>query len=315
MSQKIHKSDKSNSKAQDCKVGMLQAPLTPLDDSEGGYVPQNLPPIIDAHVHLFPDHIFASIWKWFDRFGWPIRYKLTSAQAIEFLLSRGIHHIVGLHYAHKPGIARELNRFMADICGSYSTVTGMATVMPGEKDADMILKEAFDLGLSGVKLHSHVQCFDLVSKVMDEIYETCVKFDKPLIMHAGREPKSPGYRCDPHQLCSAEKLESIIRNYPNLKICVPHMGADEFDAYGQMVERYDNLWLDTTMALAEYLPTSHFPNLAKMRTDRIIFGSDFPGIPYAWDREIKKLCQIGLPESYLTQILSQNARDFYAIHN
>jgi len=314
LSKKNNIIDQVSPKSRSSKRGMLEAPLTLLDDPEGDGVPENLPPIIDAHVHLFPDSIFASIWKWFDQFGWPIRYKLTSPDVIEFLLSHGISRIVALHYAHKPGIARKLNRYMADICSSYSQVTGMATVMPGEKDAAAILKEAFDLGLAGVKLHSHVQCFDLISKEMYEIYDTCTQYGKPLIMHAGREPKSPGYRCDPHQLCSAEKLESIIKNYPGLNICVPHLGADEFDAYRQMVERYDNLWLDTTMALAEYLPTTYFPDLARMRTDRIIFGTDFPSIPYAWDREIKKLCQLKLPAQHLSMILDQNARDFYSIN-
>jgi hypothetical protein len=90
--------------------GLLAGPMPSIDDSEGDQVPEILPPVVDAHVHLFPDHILASIWRWFDRFGWPIRYKLTSSRAIEFLLSRGIDHIVALHYAHKPGIARELKR-------------------------------------------------------------------------------------------------------------------------------------------------------------------------------------------------------------
>ena len=120
--------------------GLLSTPMPSINDKEGDRVPEFLPPVVDAHVHLFPDRICTSIWKWFDQFGWPIRYKLTSSRAIEFLLSRGIDHIVALHYAHKPGIAREMNTYMADVCRSHSRVTGLATVLPGEKNAAEILK-------------------------------------------------------------------------------------------------------------------------------------------------------------------------------
>jgi len=135
-----------------------------------------------------------------------------------------------------------------------------------------------------------------------------------LIIHAGREPKSPGYNCDPHVLCSAEKFEQVIQSYPHLRICVPHMGIDEFEAYERMLEHYDNLWLDTTMTLAEYLPTDYFPDLSQMRADRIIFGTDFPNIPYAWDRELKRLCQLNLPEDTLALILGENAKHLFSIN-
>ncbi len=293
--------------------GMLQTPLPALDDREQDHVPKTLPAVIDAHVHLFPENLFASIWQWFEKFGWPIRYHLKSNEVLEFLLSRGVRHIVGLHYAHRPGVARELNAYMAQLCRNFPQLTGMATVYPGEDSAGHILTEAFDRGLSGVKLHCHVQCFDMLGSAMHEIYRLCQESDKPLIMHVGREPKSPAYPCDPYELCSATRLECVIKEYPGLRVCVPHLGADEFDAYRSLLARYDNLWLDTTMALADYLPFDNIPDLAQMRADRLIFGSDFPNLPYAWDRELKRIGRLNLAPQRLSKLLSQNAVEFYAI--
>ena len=88
-------------------AGVLDRPLPLVNDPEGDRVPDSLPFIVDGHVHLFPNPIFSSVWKWFDEFGWPIRYKLTSEKILGFLLSRGINHIVALHYAHKPGVSRK----------------------------------------------------------------------------------------------------------------------------------------------------------------------------------------------------------------
>ena len=225
-----------------------------------------------------------------------------------------MNRIVGLHYAHRPGVARELNAYMAKLCQCFPQLTAMATVYPGEEKALQILTEAFDTGLSGVKLHCHVQCFEMLGPAMHEIYMLCQQLDKPLIMHVGREPKSPAYPCDPYALCSAENLEQVIKTYPGLRVCVPHLGADEFDTYHRLIDSYDNLWLDTTMTLADYLPFDNVPDLATMRADRLIFGSDFPNLPYAWDRELQRIARLNLAPQRLTNLLSQNAVEFYRIN-
>ena len=35
--------------------GALARPLSGLDDEEGERAPQGLPPVVDAHVHVYPD--------------------------------------------------------------------------------------------------------------------------------------------------------------------------------------------------------------------------------------------------------------------
>ncbi len=189
----------------------------------------------------------------------------------------------------------------------------MATVFPSEPNAGGILEEAFDLGLAGVKLHCHVQCFGPDAPAMDAIYEVCATWGKPLLIHASREPKSPAYHCDPHMLCAAAKIERVLRNYPHLKLCVPHLGVDEFDAYAALLTRYDNLWLDTTMTLADYLPYAWPWRLLEMRPERILYGTDFPNLPYAWDREIRRLCKAKLSDATLTRILGETARELYGL--
>src|SRR6202012_2476863 len=97
----------------------------------------------------------------FDHYGWPIRYKLKTPDVIRFALDRGVGRIVALCYAHKPGMARALNAYMAEIARTEPRVTALATVFPGEPDAAQILADAFAAGLAGVKMHCHVQCFSL----------------------------------------------------------------------------------------------------------------------------------------------------------
>ena len=293
---------------------MLKPNLPSLNDSEGSTVPTGLPEIVDAHVHIFPQNIFSAIWRWFDEHAWHIRYQLRTSQIFDFLLSRGITHIVALQYAHKPGIAGKINRYMARKCQKYSNqITGMATIFPGEKNAADILHEAFDIGLKGLKLHAHVQCFDMNGDDMNLLYDICQLTNKPMIMHVGREPKSKAYHCDPYEICSVEKLERVLRNFPQLKMCVPHFGFNEVAAYKKLIEKYDTLWLDTTMMLSGYFVSEDTIDLDSYRIDRIMYGSDFPNIPYSWDRELKKLESLGLPQENLEWILKKSADSFFGL--
>ena len=292
---------------------ILDRPLPAVDDVEGARLAAGLPPVIDAHVHLFPDRVAEAVWRWFDSHGWPIRYKLPSPAVIEFLLARGVERLVALHYSHKPGMARALNRYVAEIVRAEPRVVGMATVLPGEPDAGGILREAFGLGLRGVKLHCHVQCFAPDDDALEEIYAACEAAAVPLVMHAGREPASPAYKCDPGQLCGVERTARVLAAHPRLRLCIPHLGADEMEAHLRLLERFDNLWLDTTMAVADYLPGFDPPwRLIEARPDRVMYGTDFPNIPYAWDREIGKLAA-RLGDDALERVLGGTARGFFGI--
>ncbi|MDJ0622489.1 MAG: amidohydrolase family protein [Desulfocapsaceae bacterium] len=291
---------------------MLTPNMPSLNDPEGNAVPEGLPTVIDAHVHIFPDPVFTAVRNWFDEHGWRIRYRLSTEEIFSFLQKRGIYHVVALQYAHKPGIARQLNSYMAEQCRTFpDLVCGMATVFPGEDQDIIILAEAFAQGLSGLKLHSHVQCFDMNSEAMERIYECCQEHAKPIIMHVGQEPKSSAYQCDPYELCNVNKLEAVICSFPDLKVCVPHLGVGETAQYKKLIEKYDNLWLDTTMVITDYFPFDQKIDLLEYRPDRIMYGSDFPNIPYAWDRELKELRSANLPDKLLEMITFGNAVDFY----
>ncbi len=183
------------------KKGLLAAPQPGFNDPDGERIPDHFPPVIDTHIHLFPEDLFKSIWKWFDRHAWPIRYRMSSEAVIEFLLERGATRLVGLTYAHRPGIARQLNQFQAGLARRYPALIALGTVFPGEAGAEEIIEEAFDLGLEGIKLHAHVQCFDLNGPAMEaDLY--------PL----QRPAETAGHACGP----GTQKSGLSLRPVPDL---------------------------------------------------------------------------------------------------
>ena len=54
---------------------------------------------------------------------------------------------------------------------------------------------------------------------------------------------------------------------------VVFLGPAAFNAYAHMLERHDNLWLDTTMMLAEYFPLAVPPRIV---TPPAVIGASAP---------------------------------------
>jgi hypothetical protein len=44
-----------------------------------------------------------------------------------------------------------------------------------------------------------------------------------------------------------------------------------------------------------------------------MYGSDYPNIPYAWDREIKQIQKAQLSDAAMVKIFRENARQFFNI--
>jgi len=287
--------------------------LPDIDDDEGAHVPgEELTggEVIDAHVHIFPTRLFEAIWKWFDAYAWKIRYRFDAEQVVEFLRARGVRRCIALHYAHKPGIARSLNAFARDVGLAHrDVVIPLGTVFPGEPDAAEIVREAFAMGLHGIKLHCHVQKMAADDPRLDEVYRLCEAANKTVVIHSGREPASPAYGVDTRALCGADQIDRVLERYPRLTMVVPHLGADEFAEYEALLAKHENLYLDTTCAVAGLFTSEVTPmGIVERHPDRVLYGTDFPNLPYAWDREIRRIVARPLDNAARAGIFSGNAR-------
>ncbi len=277
------------------------------DEPEGARVPDGMR-VIDAHVHLFPAGVFEAIWRWFDAHGWRVRYRLHAERVVEFLTSRGVERLCALAYSHKPGLSTVLNDFMHEVARAHPQVMALGTVLPGEPDAEAIVRRALGpLGLRGLKLHCHVQRMAADDPRIDPVYALCQDMGRPVLIHSGREPSMAAYGVNTRELCAASQIERVLRRYPRLTLVVPHLGADEYDDYEALLGRYENLYLDTTMTVGHYFevgpPRSLFPGFA----GRLLYGSDFPNLPYAWDRELRAIAALDLPDADRHALLAGNA--------
>jgi hypothetical protein len=106
-------------------------------------------------------------------------------------------------------------------------------------------------------------------------------------------------------------MRRVLERHPELRVVVPHLGADEIAGYGALLAEFPHLYLDTTMMLAEFFPQHPGAGFMARWADRLLYGSDFPNLPYAWDRELAKLVDLGLERAAIAAIAGGNARRLF----
>ncbi len=271
--------------------------------------------LIDAHVHLLPDRLMAAIRSWFDTHAWTTGYREGVDQNVAMLLAGGVDRMVALPYAHKPGMARALNDFTGEVAARHPSVVPCCTVFPGEDGAEAILDEALGRdGFRGVKIHCHVMRIAPDDPRMDAVWRASARHRKPIVIHCGPEPSlGSAYGIDTRTVSGAERISRALARHPDAIAIVPHLGADEFVQFEALLSRHENLHLDTTMAIAGYFENGPDLELLRRQPGRLLYGTDFPNLPYQWDRELKIIRGLKLQAADEARILGDNAARLFGI--
>src|SRR5436853_4472519 len=115
---------------------------------------------VDVHVHLHPAPLAEAIQRHFARENWVNAHPFDPEAVAETLAARGIERFCFFTYAHKPGIARSLNQWVAETAARLHEAIPLGTLHPDDADLLAIATEATDvLGLRGFKFHHSVQRF------------------------------------------------------------------------------------------------------------------------------------------------------------
>jgi len=269
--------------------------------------------LVDAHVHLFPDRLVAAIRRWFDSNLWETQYRLTADECVEKLSAFGIDRAVALPYAHKPGMAAALNAFTAELAARHPLVAPCCTVFPGEEGDERLLDEALAGSFCGVKIHSHVMKIAPDDERLDPVFRASARYRKPVVIHCGREPAHPAYGLDVHTVSGASRLRRALEKHPEARVIVPHLGIDESDVFEGMLDEFEHLYLDTTMVLSGYFPHRPDVEILRRRPERILYGTDFPNLPYDFTTELAIIRGLGLPAQAEALILGGNAQRLFGL--
>lgn len=269
--------------------------------------------VVDAHVHLMPDRLMHAIREALgDAAGWTFDHPTDLETMTAELRAAGVEEFFALPYAHRPGMAEDLNQWVCETAATADHVVPFATVHAGDDDVGGIVERAVAGGARGLKFQLPVQGFPVDDPRLAPAYEVAAVHDLPLLVHAGTAPM---YRDDPN--VGVERFRSFLDSYPDLRVCAAHMGAYDVEAFCDLARSHENAFLDTTFTMSavageymEFDPASVPDETLVELSGSIMYGSDYPNIPYPYEKEREHLLSRGLPVEVQRDIFSRTARRF-----
>jgi predicted TIM-barrel fold metal-dependent hydrolase len=267
-------------------------------------------PLIDIHTHLMPERLFRAVRTYFRAHLWHPRYDAPTEELVQTLLDSGVSRFVFMPYAHRAEMSRSLNHWVANVQATFAPhAIGFGTFHPddGELLPELVDEALGKLGLRGAKLHPQVGRFGLDDPRLDPLYERAIEHGALLIIHAGRRP-------EPNEHVGARAFARLMRRHPRLKVIVAHSGADEFDAFFDLCGIYEGVFLDTAMVFNNFLGGPPPIQRVLEFQDRVVYGSDFPNIPYRIDTAIQSILDLRLGRGLEEKLLCTNAARLLGIN-
>ncbi|MEU1952932.1 amidohydrolase family protein [Nocardia rhamnosiphila] len=272
--------------------------------------------MIDVHTHFMPHRVLRKVWAYFDEAGpltgrpWPITYRADEPVRLETLRRFGIRAFTALVYPHRPEMAAWLNEWTAKFAAEVPECLHTATFYP-EPSAAGYVAAAVNQGAQVFKSHIQVGAYDPRDPLLDPVWGLLEDAGVPTVIHCGSGP-APGAFTGP------EPVAEVLRRFPRLPLIVAHMGMPEYRDFLDLADRHSGVSLDTTMAFTDFTESDvPFPVADRHRLldhgDRIMFGSDFPNIPYPYRHAVQALERLELGDDWLRRVCYRNAADRFGL--
>ncbi len=258
-----------------------------------------VPGVIDVHTHFLPEPVMRSVWQYFDDAGanygtpWPIEYRWGDQARLDHLRRMGVKRFTALVYAHKPGMAAWLNDWALDFAVGVPDCLPTATFYPEPGVTDYVAR-AIERGAQVFKVHLQVSDFDPRDPLIDPVWGLLCDAGATVVIHCGSAPL-------PGRFTGPGPIGEVAGRFPDLRLVIAHLGAGEFGEFMDLTQNRPNTWLDTTMALTDFMqdlgpfPVDRLPHLRELSEQgRVLFGSDFPNIPYPFAHQVQVLLDHGL---------------------
>lgn len=262
-------------------------------------------PIIDAHCHVFPDVIAEKSRDAVSDFYDLPMYTAGTAQHLRQERSRAIS-VDGRSYritrqlicapAVTPKQTASINRFIAGLVQEDPALVGFGTLHPGNADFAEILQGFRAAGLSGLKLHSDFQQFNIDEPAMYPVYAEAAGLGLPVLFHMGDRKLDFSH---------PRRLQAVLHDFPDLTVTAAHMGGySHWSEALDLLQPSERLYFDISSTLQFIDGDLLRAFLDKFGETQFFFGSDFP----MWDPagELERLVSFGLPDSTLQNLLHDN---------
>lgn len=276
--------------------------------------------IIDAHFHpYFIEEICPEGQIADDRRQSMAYYKapiMSMKRTIERIKASGVDRCFLLPYDYSTTISEKLPnediKHLVDL--SEGKFYGFASIDPHSRNSLQELDFAFrEMGFVGLKLHPSKQKFYPMDDCLQPIYDICIRFNKPIIFHAGFswQPDAPAKYSHPMN------FEEVAIKYPSLRFSLAHMGFPWVKETAMLLNKYPNIYTDTGALYFDSAQEFFYHLFTKEMSigwvDRslrhqVMYGSNTPRFEQM--RMLSALKNVGFRDETLDLITCKNALEF-----
>lgn len=280
-------------------------------DRGGSTAEDAFAPAIDGHTHLLPDRLMRAIrGALTEQAGWTFEHPTGRERMERAFRNAGVERYLALPYAHRPGMAAELNEWVLARADESAMVVPFATVHAEDEVANVV-RAAFEAGARGLKFQCPVQESGPADPRLDPAFSLAAEYDKPILFHAGT---APHFEDSPH--VGVDQFAQFTESYPEVRAACAHMGAFETEEFLSLVRDHDNAFLDTSFTMSteasQYVGSTVevADGTLEAYAKSIFYGSDYPNIPYPYEAERAGLLERDLPESVCRDIFRRTGERF-----
>ena len=278
-------------------------------------------PVIDAHVHIFPEEIGKARGEWLLRDRWfhdlyeNPNAKLASADdLIESMDLAGIDRSIVCGFPwNDDAHCRFHNDYMLDAVARYpDRLSWLGTVSPSNGGAQTA-EACLTAGASGIgELNADAQDFLWSnSRALEPLHEVLTSFDRPLMVHTS-EPL--GHEYPGKGKATPDQILALAEAFPRLKIVAAHWGGGLpfFELMPEVRRALTGVFYDSaaTTYLYEHSVFQHVIDICG--AEKVVFASDYPVLRQ--DKLIARVIKTTLIRpGDLEHVMSGNAERIYGI--
>jgi len=273
--------------------------------------------IIDGHAHVYAEKSAAKIVSSFTELHHMEPTSSVGKGTVSDLLSRMeescTDYTVLANFAPVKSVERT-NEWTLSIAQDHPQLIPLVSVYPGlpvEK-----VKDWFEKGARGIKMHNGIQGFDPADAGLTEIYRFCESKRIPITFHCGETS-----RVHLNEYTDISRIMPVLKQFPGIPFVMTHLAAGDPDTFFKVAEECPNAVFDTSITMTGekciYRIHDNFwesdENVVyafrKIGCHRVAFGSDYPfGNPLS---DIRRIQNLELTEAEKSMILGENSDRLY----
>ncbi len=282
---------------------------------------------IDAHIHLYPEHVYADPESWAatrGEFYWlncvapksgpKLQGWATVDQLIRDMDAAGVEKaiILGWYWENQKTCEENIDWQSDWIAAHPDRLVAFAPFNANGGDAAIDqLKRAFDSGFGGIgELNPPAQGYTYDDPVLGQALALAGEYGKTVTFHV----TDPDTRDYPGKIDTPmESLIALAREHPKTRFIFAHLA-------GMMqlpeLKTLPNIFIDTAAAPLLYDTDIYQTAIDQIGADRIFFGTDYPLRTFPktqtkpeFQTHIDSITNAGLKHDDLDKILEQNIKN------